>query len=84
MAITGASSGIGEATAKRLAAAGAKVVIGARRSHRLERIADEIAVAGGKVHFRTLDATDRGDVAAFARFARPNSAASMSSSTMPA
>jgi NADP-dependent 3-hydroxy acid dehydrogenase YdfG len=70
VAITGASSGIGEATAKRLAAAGAKVVIGARRSDRLERITDEIAVAGGKVHFRTLDVSDCGDVAAFARFAQ--------------
>lgn len=70
VAITGASSGIGEATAKRLAAAGAKVVIGARRADRLKRIADEIAAAGGETRFRVLDVTDRDDVAAFARFAQ--------------
>ncbi|MEK1867198.1 MAG: SDR family NAD(P)-dependent oxidoreductase, partial [Ensifer adhaerens] len=70
VAVTGASSGIGEAAAKLLAAAGAKVVIGARRSDRLERIAGEIAGAGGEVRFRVLDVTDRGDVAAFARFAQ--------------
>ncbi len=70
VAITGASSGIGEATGKRLAAAGAKVVIGARRSDRLERIAGEIASAGGEVRFRTLDVTNRESVSAFARFAQ--------------
>ncbi|WP_077962702.1 SDR family oxidoreductase [Ensifer adhaerens] len=68
VAVTGASSGIGEATAKLLAAAGAKVVIGARRSDRLERIAGEIAAAGGEVRFRTLDVTSRESVSAFARF----------------
>ncbi|MFJ5487718.1 SDR family oxidoreductase [Hansschlegelia beijingensis] len=70
IAITGASSGIGEAAAKALAAAGAKVVIGARRTDRLQRLASEIEEAGGTVRHRALDVTDRDDVAAFARFAQ--------------
>ena len=70
IAITGASSGIGEATAKALAAQGAKIVIGARRADRLERLAAEIGQAGGTVRHRALDVTDREDVAAFARFAK--------------
>lgn len=70
VAITGASSGIGEATARVLAAAGAHVLIGARRMDRLERLADEIAAAGGSVRVRRLDVTSRMDVEAFARHAR--------------
>ena len=69
VAITGASSGIGEATAKMLAAAGARVVIGARRTDRLERLAGEIEATGGKVRFRKLDVTRQEDVAAFADYA---------------
>ena len=70
IAITGASSGIGQAAAKTLAAAGARIVIGARRTDRLQRLASEIEEAGGTVRHRALDVTDRDDVAAFARFAQ--------------
>lgn len=70
VAITGASSGIGEAAARVLAAAGAHVVIGARRTERLERLAGEIAGQGGSVRARRLDVTDRAQVQAFADHAR--------------
>lgn len=70
VAITGASSGIGEATAKVLAAAGAHIVIGARRTERLEKLADEIAAKGGVVRPRKLDVTNRSEVEAFTSFAR--------------
>jgi NADP-dependent 3-hydroxy acid dehydrogenase YdfG len=70
VAITGASSGIGEATARLLAARGAKVVIGARRAERLERLAAEINQAGGVARFRAVDVTRREDVEAFIGFAR--------------
>ncbi|GDY29490.1 SDR family NAD(P)-dependent oxidoreductase [Gandjariella thermophila] len=58
--VTGASSGIGEATARRLAAEGFHVVLGARRMERLKAVADEI---GGTA--RHLDVTDADSVAAF-------------------
>jgi NADP-dependent 3-hydroxy acid dehydrogenase YdfG len=70
VAITGASSGIGEATARMLAGLGAKVVIGARRTDRLERLAGEITAAGGSVRARMLDVTRRADVAAFVEVAQ--------------
>jgi hypothetical protein len=60
-AVTGASSGIGAATARQLAAAGFDVVVAARRMDRLERLAAEI---GGHAH--ALDVTDRASVEAFA------------------
>lgn len=55
--ITGASSGIGEATAKLLASKGAKVVLGARRTDKLEKIAEDIKKAGGEAIFQALDVT---------------------------
>ncbi|MBB4196061.1 NADP-dependent 3-hydroxy acid dehydrogenase YdfG [Rhizobium aethiopicum] len=70
IAITGASSGIGKATAKVLAAAGAQIVIGARRSDRLEALAGEIEAKGGRVRLRKLDVTNRSQVETFAGFAK--------------
>lgn len=68
--ITGASSGIGAAIARELAAAGARVVLGARRKDRLDGLASEIEAAGGTAATRQLDVTDRDDVVAFADAAR--------------
>ncbi len=68
--VTGASSGIGEGTARVLAAAGARVVLGARRVDKLQAIAGEIAAAGGQVRTRALDVTNLDDVKAFADFAQ--------------
>jgi NADP-dependent 3-hydroxy acid dehydrogenase YdfG len=68
--ITGASSGIGEATARTLAANGHRVVLGARRDERLAQIAAEIRSQGGSAEYRALDVTQREDVKAFAAFAQ--------------
>jgi NADP-dependent 3-hydroxy acid dehydrogenase YdfG len=56
--ITGASSGIGEATARLLARQGAHVVIGARRLERLEALASAIRSEGGSVVYHHLDVTE--------------------------
>jgi NADP-dependent 3-hydroxy acid dehydrogenase YdfG len=70
IAITGASSGIGEATARFLAAKGAKVVLGARRIENLQTIAAEIQAAGGEVRFTALDVTQKEQLEQFLQFAQ--------------
>lgn len=56
--ITGASSGLGEATARLLAAEGARVVLGARRVARIQAVADELTASGGKALAIPTDVTD--------------------------
>ena len=56
--ITGASSGLGEATARYVAERGATVVLGARRAERLQALVDEITGAGGKASAVVTDVTD--------------------------
>ena len=63
VAITGASSGIGEATARHLADRGSVVILGARRSDRLEMLAASIASRGGKASYLVTDVRRRDDVA---------------------
>jgi NADP-dependent 3-hydroxy acid dehydrogenase YdfG len=59
--ITGASSGIGEASAKLLASKGAKVVLGARREDKLKQIVGEIGKGGGQAVYQELDVTKPSD-----------------------
>lgn len=69
VAITGASSGIGRATAMLLAAHGASVVLGARNEDALHAVVEEIAASGGKAVFLKTDVRDRGDLAALVALA---------------
>jgi NADP-dependent 3-hydroxy acid dehydrogenase YdfG len=69
VAITGASGGIGEATALLLAERGAKVILGARRSDRLEALAARIADAGGHAAYARTDVTRRDDVSGLVELA---------------
>lgn len=70
IAITGASSGIGEATALLLAERGAKVIVGARRTDRLEKLVQTITAKGGEARFHAVDVTNREDTQSFVDFAR--------------
>jgi NADP-dependent 3-hydroxy acid dehydrogenase YdfG len=67
--ITGASSGIGEATALLLAERSAKVVLGARRSDRLEALAARIVYAGGEVSYARTDVRRRDDLSNLVKLA---------------
>ncbi|HEK1769423.1 TPA: SDR family oxidoreductase [Pseudomonas putida] len=67
--ITGASSGIGEAAARLIAAKGAHVVLGARRIDRLQQLVSEIRAEGGSASARALDVTDLDSMHAFVEFA---------------
>ena len=67
--ITGASSGLGEATARHLASQGASVFIGARRMDRLQTVVADIQRAGGQVAAKQVDVTKRRDVDAFVQAA---------------
>ncbi|MFC0333011.1 SDR family oxidoreductase [Paenibacillus sepulcri] len=69
VAITGASSGIGEATALLLAERGAKVVLGARRSDRLEALAARIVNAGGEAAYASIDVRRRDDLSTLVQLA---------------
>lgn len=65
--VTGASSGIGAATAKQFAAEGFRVVLGARREDKLEAVAEEIRAAGGEATVYKVDVTSDDDVVALAK-----------------
>lgn len=67
--ITGASSGIGEATAKKLAANGNQIVVSARREDRLQKLVSEIKAVGGDASYQVTDVTNKSEVAELAKFA---------------
>jgi NADP-dependent 3-hydroxy acid dehydrogenase YdfG len=68
--ITGASSGIGQATARRLAESGHRVFLGARRVERIAAVAADIRTQGGNAEHHVLDVTDRRSMGAFVHAAR--------------
>lgn len=67
--ITGASSGIGEASALLLAERGAKLVLGARRTEQLQALADRIVASGGDAVWIRADVKQRGDLSLLVKLA---------------
>ena len=70
--ITGASSGIGQATAELLAKKGAKIVLAARRENRLQELADKIKKAGGQAIYQVTDVTNPEDNKKLVQYAKGN------------
>jgi len=68
--LTGASSGIGEATARHLAQMGHRLVIGARRTDRLTALQEELSGQGAHIHALALDVTQLADMQRIAAFAQ--------------
>jgi NADP-dependent 3-hydroxy acid dehydrogenase YdfG len=69
VAVTGATSGIGEATALLLAERGAKVVLGARGPERLEALAGRVTASGGEACYAATDVRRRGDLSGLVELA---------------
>lgn len=65
--ITGASSGLGEATARRLAKSGAKLMLAARREERLKELVADIQKDGGTAKYEVIDVTNKSQVEALAK-----------------
>ena len=70
--ITGASSGIGRATALHLAARGASIVLGARNQVELAKLAEEIQANGGQVTYRVTDVRKKDDLVGLVSHAMEN------------